>query len=135
MSISFLISFIFEMTICLSFAEICSAFPKNGSVFYYDKSHKHGVFEHKSSFVKGSSQKLKNKKIIQKFIKSSPEVKKGDIIIHNSLTLHGSYKNICNKRRIGWTFCYKPKNIPYDLKRTHIFERKLFHQIQRREKN
>ena len=35
MSNSFLLSFIFEMTICLSFAEICSAFPKNGSVFYW----------------------------------------------------------------------------------------------------
>ncbi len=107
---------------------------KNGSVFYFDKSHKCGVFKHKSSFVKGSSQKIMNETMLNKFSKSTPNVKKGDVIVHNSLSVHGSFKNISNRRRIGWTFCYKPKSSPYDIKRTKKFEKKLFHQIKLREK-
>jgi ectoine hydroxylase-related dioxygenase (phytanoyl-CoA dioxygenase family) len=102
---------------------------KNGSVFYYDKSHKHGVFDHTSSFVKGSSQKLLNKKKLKKFKKSIPNISKGDVVVHNSLVLHGSFKNMTPKKRIGWTFAYKPFNCPYDKKRTKKYERKLFSQI------
>lgn len=107
----------------------------NGSVFYFDKSHKYGVFKHKSSFVKGSSQKIHNLEKLKKYIKSTPNVKAGDIIVHNSLVVHGSFKNLSKQKRIGWTFCYKPKNTPYDLKRTKKFEKKLYFQIKKREKN
>ena len=106
---------------------------KNGSVFYFDSSHKYGVFKHKSSFVKGSSQKIMNEKFLKKFNKSTPNVKKGDIIVHNSLLVHGSFKNTIKNKRIGWTFCYKPKNLPYDLNRTKKFEKKLYRQIKLRE--
>ena len=75
-----------------------------------------------------------NKSVLNKFSKSTPNVKKGDVIVHNSLSVHGSFKNISSKRRIGWTFCYKPKSSPYDIKRTKKFEKKLFHQIKLREK-
>ncbi len=108
---------------------------KNGSVFYYDKSHKMGVLKHKSSFVKGSSQKLNNLKKLNKLSKSTPNVNPGDVIVHNSLVVHGSFKNLSNQKRIGWTFCYKPKNTPYDLKRTKKFEKKLYFQINKRERN
>lgn len=107
---------------------------KNGSVFYFDKSHKFGVFKHKSSFVKGSSQKIMNEKVLKKFSRSTPNVKKGDVIVHNSLSVHGSFKNTSNRRRIGWTFCYKPKSSLYDINRTKKFEKKLFQQIKLRGK-
>ena len=105
---------------------------KNGSVFYYDKSHKAGVMPHKASYIKGSSQKIKNIKNLRKFTKVSPKLSMGDILIHNSLTVHGSYKNKSNKDRMGWTFAYKPKSSPYDLLRTKKYEKILYSQILKR---
>lgn len=113
---------------------LTSSKKKNGSVFYFNKSHKKGIFAHKSSFIKGSSQTIKNLKKLKQFSKVSPEANIGDIIVHNSLVVHGSFKNLSNQKRIGLTFCYKPKTVPYDLKRTKKFEKKLFYQIKQREK-
>ena len=33
-----------------------------------------------------------NKSVLNKFSKSTPNVKKGDVIVHNSLSVHGSFK-------------------------------------------
>ena len=106
---------------------------KNGSVFYFSKSHKKGIQEHSPSFVKGSSQKIKNKKLLKSFQKVTPIINQGDVVVHNSLVIHGSHKTQSNLRRIGWTFAYKPKSSVYDLERTKKYEKKLYDQISLRE--
>ena len=107
----------------------------NGSVFYFDKSHKRGIFKHSPTQVPGSSQKIQSNKLLKKFNKSSPNLNPGDVLIHHSLTVHGSYKSFSNKKRIGWTFAFKQKSAPYDQKRTRKFEKRLFKQIKSRDKN
>ena len=42
---------------------------KNGALFYFAKSQKIGLLKHKPSYAPGSSQVLKNKRILKKFYK------------------------------------------------------------------
>ena len=38
---------------------------ENGAIYYFKGSHKHGLFEHKNSFVPGSSQEVREKKVLK----------------------------------------------------------------------
>ena len=82
------------------------ASKKNGAIFYFKKSHKKGLFGHESSFAPGSSQKLKNMKILKKFKKVTPILNTGDVLIHHCLVVHGSERNKSNKDRAGLTLRY-----------------------------
>lgn len=106
----------------------------NGSVYYYTSSHKLGLLFHKPSFGKGTSQTIADLNLLKKFKKEYVSVDIGDIVIHNSLVVHGSHKNESKKNRSGWTFAVKPKNAPYDKKRTKKFVKSLNYQISLREK-
>ena len=108
---------------------------KNGTMYYYTASHKLGLLKHKPSFGKGTSQTVKNLKVFKKFKKDYLNLKKGDMAVHSSLIIHGSEKNLSNFNRAGWTFAVKPKNSPYDKKRTYKFVKSLNKQIKLREKN
>ena len=105
----------------------------NGCLHYYDGSHKHGILEHKASFEKGSSQKILDTNFLSKFNISYPKLEPGDAIIHNSLVVHGSSKNISEKNRRGWTIQFKDKNASYDLDRIKAYEKSLNNQIQLRQ--
>ena len=83
---------------------------KNGGVFYYEGSHKLGLFKHKPSFSPGSSQTLKNKDKLKKLKITTPRLNPGDCIIHNAMVVHGSNKNISKSSRRGITIRYIPKN-------------------------
>lgn len=106
-----------------------SSNKKNGGIFYYSGSHKIGIKPHVSSFVPGSSQTLKNTKILKFFKKKTPSLKKGDILIHHSAVIHGSNKNNSEKSRMGLTLRFIPKKskINYFLKKK--YESKLKKQI------
>ena len=91
-----------------------NANKKNGIVYYYEGSHKYGVLEHTSSYAKGTSQKVKDKNFLKKFKKTYPELKRGDALIHHSLIVHGSNKNLSKNSRQGLTFQYKDKKANYD---------------------
>ncbi len=106
----------------------------NGGVYYYTSSHNLGLVSHKPSFGKGTSQTIANLKFLKKFKKEYVDIDVGDIVIHNSLVIHGSHKNRSKKNRSGWTFAVKPKNAPYDKKRTMQFVKSLNYQISLREK-
>lgn len=82
---------------------------KNGALFYYKGSHKFGVISHKPSYAPGSSQMIKNFKILKKFKKISPILNIGDILIHHCLIIHGSAKNISSNSRTGLTLRYISK--------------------------
>ena len=79
---------------------------KNGALFYYEKSQKAGLLMHKPSYAPGSSQVLKDKKILKKFRKVTPKLDVGDVLIHHCLIVHGSQKNISRKDRAGLTMRY-----------------------------
>ena len=104
----------------------------NGCVHYYDGSHKFGLFKHKASFQKGSSQKISDKKILKKFKISYPILQPGDALIHHSLVVHGSSKNTSMSDRRGWTIQFKDKHASYDLEQIKNYEKSLNHQIQLR---
>ena len=108
---------------------------KNGTMYYYTSSHKLGLVKHKASFGKGTSQTVENKKIFKNFKKDYLNLDVGDAAVHTSLVIHGSEKNSSQFNRAGWTFAVKPKNSPYDKKRTKKFIQSLNNQIKQREKN
>ncbi len=83
---------------------------KNGAIFYYKKSHKLGLLNHKSSYAPGSSQKLKNLNILKGFKKTMPILNAGDILIHHCLVVHGSMRNLSDKDRTGLTMRYIGKS-------------------------
>ena len=60
---------------------------KNGALFYFSKSQKLGLLNHKSSYVPGSSQTLSDLKILKKFKKTTPILNIGDILIHHCLVV------------------------------------------------
>jgi phytanoyl-CoA hydroxylase len=107
----------------------------NGSVYYYTGSHKKGLLPHKASFGKGTSQTIANETIFKKFKKEYVKLNEGDLVVHNSLVIHGSDENKSRNSRAGWTFAIKPKKLPYDKKRTARFLKSLNYQIKLREKN
>ena len=104
---------------------LSEASKKNGAVFYYSGSHKYGVFKHKKSFAKGSSQKIKNDRILKKFKKKFTNLEIGDLLIHHCLVLHGSKPNNSKNKRLGWTFQFKDKNSEYDLAKISKYEKQL----------
>ena len=102
---------------------------KNGAIFYFNKSHKRGLLKHQSSYVPGSSQELKNKKILKKMTKSTPELNIGDILIHNCLVVHGSKKNITKFSRTGLTLRYIGKSSKINKKQKAKYEKALKKQL------
>ena len=107
---------------------------KNGGIFYFNESHKKGIFPHKPSYAKGSSQTIKNLRSLKKFKKVFPKLEVGDALIHSCLVVHGSHKNKSNTSRKGLTFQFKSKKSKYNLSLIKQYEKKLQEQIDLREK-
>ena len=105
---------------------------KNGGVFYYAGSHKEGILKHTPSFEKGTSQKIKNLKRLNKFKKLVPKLEVGDALVHHCLVVHGSKKNSSNISRRGLTFQFKDKNSQYDKIKINNYEKELKIQIKKR---
>ena len=98
---------------------------ENGAIYYFKGSHKHGLFEHKNSFVPGSSQEVREKKVLKKFKKCLPTLNIGDILIHDCMVLHGSERNLSNKHRAGLTMRYITKSGKFNLKAKKKYEKNL----------
>ena len=109
---------------------------KNGGLTYYKASHKYGVVDHEDSYAPGSSQKIKDE-ILEKYSNLeivTPELNRGDILIHHSLTFHGSSENKSNRDRKGFTMQFKDKNAKYDTKHLKYYNSRLNEQIRLRQK-
>ena len=102
---------------------------ENGAIFYYKKSQKLGLLRHKASHTPGSSQVLKNMKILNKFKKVMLQLNVGDILIHHSLVLHGSKKNTSNKDRTGLTLRYIGKSSKINKVTKFKYEKELKKQL------
>ena len=87
---------------------------QNGGVYYYKKSHKIGVLEHKPSYAPGSSQTIKYPDGLDVFDTDLPNLNAGDCLIHHCLVVHGSKPNKSNHPRIGCTLRYISKNSKID---------------------
>jgi 8-amino-3,8-dideoxy-alpha-D-manno-octulosonate transaminase len=85
--------------------------PENGSVRHILNSFKYGLLEHQFSGQIGTSQKLIDEnvnKYCNNFIQYI--MKKGDITIHHSLSIHDSLPNNSDNNRFGITLKIKSKN-------------------------
>lgn len=102
---------------------------KNGALFYFKKSQKSGLLKHKPSFAPGSSQVLKDKKILKKFKKVIPELNLGDILIHHCLIVHGSKRNLSSKDRAGLTMRYVGHSSKIDKHAKRKYEKILKKQL------
>ncbi len=98
---------------------------KNGGVYYYKKTQKLGLLEHKISYAPGSSQTLKYPESMNFFKKITPKINIGDCIIHHCLAVHGSNKNISSKSRRGVTVRYIGKSSKIDNYRKKRYELEL----------
>lgn len=104
----------------------------NGAIHYYEGSHKYGILKHIPSYSKGSSQKIKNQKILKKFKKVTPNLNKGDALIHHSLIVHGSKPNKSKFSRKGITFQFIDKKAKIDQRNLKKYENSLYKQIDKR---
>ncbi len=98
---------------------------KNGAIFYFSGSHKLGLLEHKISYKPGNSQVLKNLSSLKFFKKITPNLNPGDCIVHSSLVVHGSDKNLSKDSRPGITLRYLPGDEVFDLGRRKIYLKEL----------
>ena len=102
---------------------------KNGSLFYFRKSQSKGLLSHKPSFVPGTSQVLKNMKILKKYKKITPELNAGDFLIHHCLIIHGSKKNTSSNSRAGLTMRFIGRSSKINKLAKKKYEEKLKKQL------
>ncbi len=102
---------------------------KNGALFYFKKSQSIGLLKHKASYAPGTSQVLKDKKILKNFKKITPKLNIGDVLIHHCLIIHGSQKNRSNRDRAGLTMRYIGKSSRIDNSAKNKYEKILKKQL------
>lgn len=102
---------------------------KNGGIYYHNGTHKIGLMKHVPSFSKGSSQKIKDLKLLNKYKKVYPKLNVGDILIHHSMIAHGSNRNKSNQDRKGLTFQFINSKSKLNLSRMKKYRKSLNNQI------
>ena len=108
---------------------------RNGGVFYFKGSHKIGLLNHVPSHAPGSSQTVKNLKMLKRFTKVYPKLNPGDCLIHNTMVAHGSEPNKSNSPRKGITLRYVPKKSKFNKSHKNKYLQSLKKQIYLRENN
>ncbi len=113
--------------------DCCS--EENGGLTYYRGSHKVGLVKHEDSNAPGSSQRIE-----EKFIRSlgeknkvTPVLEPGDVLVHHSLTFHGSSANKSENSRRGFTMQFKDVAAKYDSSMLKHYESCLMKQVEDRE--
>ena len=104
----------------------------NGAMYYYNGSHKLGLVNHVASNIKGSSQTVKNKKILRKFKKFTPSLNPGDALIHDSHVIHGSTENNSKNNRMALTMQFQSNKCRIDNRKQKVYLNSLNQQIKRR---
>ena len=108
---------------------------ENGGLTYYRGSQKLGLLNHVDSHAPGSSQKVEDKYLNQlgDAAAVTPSVEPGDVLVHNSLMIHGSSANKSMKSRRGFTMQFKDANSGYDKEMEKHYESRLIEQVQTRQ--
>lgn len=113
--------------------DFCS--EENGGITYLEGSHKIGVVNHVNSYAPGSSQTIDDPNIINEYKVVTPVLKPGDILIHDSHTIHCSADNISGKSRRGMTLQYQSETSVIDEKMQNHYETELQKQVEARTNN
>jgi phytanoyl-CoA hydroxylase len=108
----------------------------NGGITYIKGSHHYGIVDHIDSFAPGSSQMVRDKELTDGSRGEivTPVLRAGDVVIHHSLTIHGSQDNRSNRSRRGLTFQFKGKNSTYDQEMIRHYLERLNLQVDMRQK-
>lgn len=79
---------------------------KNGCMYYYKKSHLKDVRHYKNVYVPGTTFFCKEPKSLDKVYYN---LSKGDCAVHDSRTIHGSFKNTSKNKRIALVITFIEK--------------------------
>lgn len=79
---------------------------KNGCLYYYEKSHIKDVKHYKNEYVPGTTFCCKPPKTGKIKYYS---LNAGDCVVHDSRSIHGSFKNLSNSNRVGFILSYVEK--------------------------
>ena len=109
---------------------------KNGSLYYFSKSHKLGLLPHEPSYAPGSSQTVSSR-YLNKLSKRRTFVtlKAGDCLVHHCLSVHGSEKNKSSMNRRGFVIQFRAADEEIDKRRFAIYKNSLKDQVKRRHRN
>lgn len=108
---------------------------ENGGLTYYPGTQKLGLINHVDSHAPGSSQKVEEKYLseLDQGTIVTPSVEPGDVLVHHSLTIHGSAANKSMKSRRGFTMQFKDATTGYDKKMLEHYESHLMTQVESRQ--
>lgn len=118
------------ITIWIALSEVII---ENGAIYYYRGSQNKGIIPHIGSNTPGSSQYIPN--ISSHFddnLKSYVKLKRGDVLIHNSLVVHGSGPNKSQLPRRGFTIRYSSKDQSVNKEMQIRYEQSLKAQLLKR---
>ena len=82
-------------------------------------------FNKKSDYRSYPRSTKKDLKKLKNFKKVYPKLNIGDCLVHDSIVIHGSNKNLSNISRRGLTLRYLTKNSKRDIKKVKIYEKQL----------
>ena len=103
---------------------------ENGAIYYYKGSQKKGIIPHIGSNTPGSSQYIPD--IVNHFdnkLKTFVELNRGDVLIHNSLVVHGSGPNKSVFPRKGFTIRYSSNDQSVNKEMQAKYEQSLKEQL------
>ena len=101
----------------------------NGGITYLEGSHKLGIIDHVNSYAPGSSQTIDDKSYLEKYKVVTPELMPGDLLVHDSHTIHYSEDNLSGMSRRGLTFQYQSAKAHADPKMSDHYTTELAKQV------
>lgn len=110
------------LTVWMALNDCCE---KNGALTYYPGSQKAGLIKHVDSNAPGSSQMVPAAELSTMAEPVSPYLRRGDALLHHSLTIHGSAPNKSTRARRGLTLQFKGTNSRYDMDSYHHYMKQL----------
>lgn len=109
---------------------------ENGGVSYLRGSHQIGVIDHEDSFAPGSSQTITNRdRYLGEFETVCLDLEPGDVLVHDSMTVHFSAANTAARSRRGMTLQYQAFSAQTDEDMKRHYETQLMRQVKQRELN
>jgi phytanoyl-CoA hydroxylase len=104
----------------------------NGGLTYLEKTHILGIINHVNSYAPGSSQTIDDKSYLNNYKSVTPELQPGDLLVHDSHTIHYSEDNKSGNSRRGLTLQYQSENAQIDPKMKQHYESELEKQVAKR---
>jgi hypothetical protein len=100
----------------------------NGGLYYYRGSDKMGDLPHVANGNLGASMMLSQASLTQcqqKYQKKTLTLKRGDLVLHNCLVVHGSLNNHSNRNRRGINFSFSTERAMVDKLKYERYQEQL----------